>query len=87
MLTLLAMLTLLTLLIVDILKQSGTRLNSIEAISKTLVNHLILIMGLRATSTSKKLFCLQEVLTLPKKVYNQVHMTEKLSIFQNASFR
>ena len=71
MLTLLAMLTLLTLLIVDILKQSGTRLNSIEAISKTLVNHLILIMGLRDTSTSKKLFCLREVLTLPNKVYKK----------------
>ena len=37
-----------------LLKQSGTRLNSIEAISKTWPNQSILNMGLRDASASKK---------------------------------
>ena len=36
-----------------LLKQSGTRLSSIEAIPKMLLNHSILIMGLRDASASK----------------------------------
>ena len=45
-----------TVHIVDcwLLKQSGTRLSSIEAILKTPINHSLLIMGLRDASASKK---------------------------------
>jgi len=46
-----------TVHIVDcwLLKQSGTRLSSIEAISKTSINHPMSTMGLRDASASKKL--------------------------------
>ena len=47
------------------LKQSGTRLSSIEAISKTSINHPMSIMGLRDASASKNMFFINRQIFFP----------------------